>query len=184
MKKILFLISLTLLTFSNTASGGFFGDVFKTVFGDSFKKSSTEYKGNANNARCKVEYTQLDLNTGIETLVKYTVQFQISWIANGQNACYLSAQYSTDKINNWLDESKGNVITNMTVINCKERSLYGSKIFFLESEQRWGEYKSCADEFNMDLFGLLDHPKQWGYNVHKDRLIKDYKEGFKNYYGE
>jgi hypothetical protein len=185
MKKILFLISLTLLTFSNTASGGFFGDVFKTVFGDSFKKSSTEYKGNANNARCKVEYTQLDLSTGLETVVKHTIQHETKFLADIENTCYLSTQYATDKINNWLNKNKNNIIVDLSVINCKSRRLYSNKTRLLNVvENRWDEYKSCDDEFNTYLIDWLESPKQWGYNVNKERLIRDYEEGFENFYGE
>jgi hypothetical protein len=182
MKKILttFLISLTLLTFSNTAFGGFFGD----IFGD-FKKTSTTESGGVNNVRCKVEYTQLDLTTGIEKNVKHTVQYEVGYIAVGDSVMYLSAQDITEKINIWLNESPNNIITDLTVINCKERRLYGSKIFPLFiNEQRWSKYKGCEYEFNIKLIDLLERPKQWGYNVHKERLIKDYEEGCKNYIGD
>jgi hypothetical protein len=176
MKKI-FLILFILLTFNNSASAGFFGDIF-----GNFKN---EERGGVNKVRCKVEYTQLDLSTGLEKTVKHTAQYRILRIAYGTNSVYLSAQDLTNKINIWLNESKRNFITNLTVINCKERRIYGSKIFPLFiNEQRWSEYKGCADEFNIELINLLEHPKQWGYNVHKDRLIKDYEEGCKNYNGE
>jgi hypothetical protein len=181
MKKILttFLILFILLTFSNTVSAGFFGDIFKDFFGD-FKKPSTIEIGGVNNVRCKVEYTQLDLTTGLEIVVNHTSQFEVKTIAKDTNIMYLSAQDFTDKINDWLNESPNNVITNMTIINCKERRLYVSKISF-SNEHRWGEYKGCPDEFNIQLIDFLDYPKQWGYNVHKERLIKDYEEGCKNY---
>jgi hypothetical protein len=184
MKKILttFLISLTLLTFSNTASGGFFGDILKDIFGD-FKKASTTERGNVNNVRCKVEYTQLDLATGLEKTVKHTTQFFLLHLPHGGNVCYLSTQDLSDKINIWLNESPNNVVANMTVINCKERRLYVSKISF-SNELRWNEYKSCDNEFNAHLVDWLERPKQLGYNVHKERLIRDYKEGFINYYGD
>jgi hypothetical protein len=182
MKKILttFLISLTLLTFSNSASGGFFGDIFKDFFGD-FKKPSTTERGGVNDVRCMVEYTQLDLSTGLEKTVKYTVQYDLMGMV-GTNLLSLMAQDLTDKINIWLNESPNNVITDLTIINCKERRLYGSKIFPLFiNEQRWGKYKGCPDEYNIKLIDWLERPKQWGYNVHKERLIRDYEDGCKNY---
>jgi hypothetical protein len=183
MKKLLttFLISLTLLTFSNTASAGFFGDIFKGVFGDTEKPSDViGGLGNVNTVRCKVEYTQLDLTTGLEKTVKHTAQYNVRNIATGTNSMYLSAQDLTDKINIWLNESPNNVITDLTIINCKGRRLFTSMLFW-QSEERWGEYKGCEYEYNVELINLLDRPNQWGYNVHKERLIKDYEEGCKNY---
>jgi hypothetical protein len=82
-------------------------------------------------------------------------------------------------MNTWLNESPNNIITNMTTINCKSRRLYFNGAGLKMVENRWGEYKSCDDEAN-NLIDWLESPKQWGYNVHKERLIKDYEEGFAN----
>jgi hypothetical protein len=180
MKKIstTFLI---LFIFSNTTSAGFFGDIFKDFFGD-FKKPSLTSKGDVNNVRCKVEYTQLDLTTGLEKIIKHTAQYKVPHIARETNILYLSAQDLTEKINNWLNESPNNIITDLTIINCKESRIYIHKLFIFINEERWGEYKGCEDEHNIKLIDFLDRPKQWGYNVHKERLIKDYEDGCKNYY--
>jgi hypothetical protein len=182
MKKILttFLISLTLLTFSNTAFGGFFGDIFKDIFGD-FKKTSTTERGGVNNVRCMVEYTQLDLATGLEKNVMITYRYNVNNMARETNVMDLSAQDLTDEINIWLNESPNNVIADMTIINCKERRKYTNKFIPWIGGQSWGEYKGCADEYNIKLIDWLERPKQWGFNVHKDRLIKDYEDGCKNY---
>jgi hypothetical protein len=187
MKKLLtiFLISLTLLTFSNTASASFFSDIFRELFGDIEKPSDiVEDSGGINNVRCKVEYTQLDLATGLEKKVKHDKQHSMVSLVSGDSLLYLMAQDLTDKINIWMNESKNNVIADLTVINCKERRLYVSKIAFSLMEHRWSEYKGCADEFNIKLIDFLDRPKQWGYNVHKERLIKDYEDGCKNWIKE
>jgi hypothetical protein len=93
---------------------------------------------------------------------------------------YLTAQDLTDKINIWLNESTNNIITNLTIINCKERKFLFS-IAVWKSEERWGEYKGCEDKYNVELINFLERPEQWGFNVHKERLIKDYKDGCKNY---
>jgi hypothetical protein len=185
MKKIskIFLISLTLLTFSNTASAGFFDDIFD-FFGIDKNPPSTIKRGDVNYIRCKVEYTQLDLSTGLEKTVKHTVQYDTYDIPSKGDTLHLSAQDLTDKINIWLNESKRNVITDLTVINCKEKRLYLHKIFIWKSEYRWSKYKSCPDEFNIQLMDWLEYPKQWGYNVNKDRLIKDYEEGCKNHFSQ
>jgi hypothetical protein len=183
MKKIkIFLISLTLLAFSNTASGGFFGDVFKVIFGESDKKSwSNEEHSGVNRVRCMVEYTQLDLATGLEKTVKHTVQYVLMEVYGDYDVMQLSSEDLTKKINIWLNENENNVITNLTAINCKERRFYISKIFFWNNEQRWTNYKSCPDEFCIRLLSLIDRPEQWGYIVNKDRLIKEYEDGCKNY---
>jgi hypothetical protein len=179
MKKLtMFLILLTILTFSNTASAGFFGDIFKELFGE---EHPLEERGGVNNVRCKVEYTQLDLATGLEKNVKHTTQFEVRYIAKDTNIIYLTTQDFTDKINDWLDESKNNVVSNMTGINCKEKRFYTNQTSVWKSKQRWEEYKSCEDKYNVELINLLERHKQWGYNVHIERLIKDYEVGCKNY---
>jgi hypothetical protein len=86
-------------------------------------------------------------------------------------------------MNAWLNKSSSNIITNMTVINCKSRRLYSSKFTLRFVDNRWDEYKSCDDEFNANLIDWLDRPQQWGFNVHKERLIRDYEDGFENYEG-
>jgi hypothetical protein len=187
MKKIstIFLISLTLLTFNNTASAGFFGDIFKDIFGEPNKNPlplGEEEHTDTIEARCMVEYTQLDLSTGLEKNVKHTVQYVMIEMATVDDVLHLSAQDLTDKINIWLNKSPNNIITNLTIINCKEKKLYINQINILKGGRRWGEYKGCPDEFNILLMDWLERPKQWGYNVHKERLIKDYEDGCKNIY--
>jgi hypothetical protein len=182
MKKIIIFLFIV-LTFSNTASAGFFGDIFKELFGGSFKEPTTSESGGVNNVRCKVEYTQLDLNTGLEKTVKHTEQYPMVNMVEGDDLLYLMAQDLTDKINIWLNESENNIITNLTIINCKERKLYSSKIVFFLMEHRWSEYKSCPNEYNIKLIDFLDKPNQWGFNVHKEKLIKEYEDGCKNYIG-
>jgi hypothetical protein len=186
MKKLtIFLISITLLTFSNTVYSGFFGDAFKVVFGnfdeDPGEDPWIETHGLVNNVRCKIEYTQLDLATGLEENVKYTVQYDVTNMAKNEDVMSLSVQDLTDKLNDWQNKNSNNVITDLTIINCKERRLHASNFFFWHKEQRWSEYKSCADEFNVKLIDLLDKPNQRGFKVHKERLIKDYEDGCKNY---
>jgi hypothetical protein len=180
MKKLL-TIFLILLTFSNTALAGFFGffkDVADLMFDPAKSKISDK------NVRCKVEYTQLDLSTGLEKNVKHTAQYETKYIAHGNNLMYLSAQDLTKKINKWLNESPNNIVADMTGINCKEGDLVFSIYYIFHPQMSWDKYKSCEDKYNVDLINLLERPKQWGYNVHKERLIKDYEEGCKNYIGE
>jgi hypothetical protein len=191
MKRLLtiFLISLTLLTFNNNAYAGFFGDVYsffgKLVFGNGGNKlkKPTDVLGSGDivsTVRCMVEYTQLDLTTGLEKNVKHTEEYNIRSLEKGTYTTYLMAQDITDKINIWLNENPNNIITNMTIINCQEMRFFVS-VDVWKSEERWGEYKGCKDKHNVELINLLKHPNQWGFNVNKERLIKDYEEGCKDY---
>jgi hypothetical protein len=190
MKKILttFLISLTLLTFSNTASASFFGDIFKDIFGDfgepADKNPFGEKHGDVIEARCKVEYTQLDLATGLEKNIKYTADQETMYTARGSNTMYLATQDLTDKVNNWLDENPNNIIVNMTGINCKEKNAIIPVFNVARVGASWGEYKSCEDKYNIEFMNLLDYPNRWGYNVNIERLIKDYDEGCRTLYGD
>jgi hypothetical protein len=179
MKKIIIFLFIAVI-FSNNSSAGFFGDAFKVIFGES-KKPSVRDHSRANNIRCKVEYTQLDLATGLEKTVKHTEQYEKINIAEDSSILYLTAQDLTDKINIWLNESENNVITNLTIINCKERRIHFNEFFAFFNTEVWGEYKSCPDKYNIKLIDFLDHPNQWGYNVHKERLIDGYEEGCRDY---
>jgi hypothetical protein len=140
-----------------------------------------EKNGNINHIRCKIEYTQLDLNTGLEKTVKHTSQFKynvLHFYLPKADTCYLSTQDFTDKMNTWLNENPSNIITNMTVVNCKSKIVYYKQTRPLNAvEDRWGKYKSCDDEYNINLIDWLESPKQWGFNVNKARLIRDYEEG-------
>jgi hypothetical protein len=168
--KNLFLL-LIILTFSNY--------VFAFSLGNIFVKEEKR----TSNIRCKVEYTRLNLITGIETFKKHTAQFDLDRMskeAKEQDICHFSIQYLAVKINEWLNKSRINIIVNMTINNCKKK-ITDVPIWKVWSSGGgiWGKYKSCPDEFNIELFNEIEN-KQWGFNVHKDRLIKDYEEEFKN----
>jgi actin-related protein len=78
---------------------------------------------------------------------------------------------------------------NITEVSCKDRRFYSSQRL-INSGHRWSEYKICEDEHNLYLLDLLDDSSKKayldesskiynvikGYNVHKDRLIKNYEE--------
>jgi hypothetical protein len=180
--KRLIIIFLILSAFSNTASGGFFGDIFKEIFGEPKDQSEFSHAhGNVDNVKCKIEYTQLDLTTGLEKNIKHTYQYNINLIAKNDSVMYLSAQDLTDEVNIWLNESENNVITDLTIINCKERKPYMNIFFPWLDGYSWSEYKGCEDEYNAKLIDFLERPNQWGYNVNKARLIKNYEGGCKDY---
>jgi hypothetical protein len=173
MKKLTtrFLILFILLILNNSVSASFFGDIYREA-----KSTYKEY----HQIRCKVEYTQLDLATGLEKVVKNTVQFVLKHSPKNIDYCYTATQDLTDKINKWLNESPNNIITNSTIILCKEKVRNISKWVLFRSDKYWEEYKNCNDEYNIKLIDLIDYPRQQGFNMHKERLIKDYeKEEYK-----
>jgi hypothetical protein len=173
MRKLtsIFLILLTGLIFNNNAFAFNLSNIF-------FKEDKR-----TTNIRCKVEYTRLDLITGIETFKKHTAQFDLDRMSKGakeQDICHFSIQYLAVKINDWLEKSYNNIIVNMTINNCKKKisDIPAWKIW--SNGGVWGEYKSCQDEFNIELFDEISNLKQRGFNMHKSRLIKDYEEEFKD----
>jgi hypothetical protein len=185
MKKLTrFLILFILLFFSNYASASFFGDIFREI--------TSTYKEYFE-IRCKVQYTQLNLTTGLEKVVKNTVQFPLSHSPKNTDYCYIATQDIIEKINEWLNESPNNIITNSTIVLCKEKVRNVSKWVYFKSDKYWEEYKSCKDEINIKLIDWIEHPKQQGFNVHKERLIKgngkefkqlsDYTEEAENFFG-
>jgi hypothetical protein len=136
-----------------------------------------------------VEYTKLDLSTGAEETIKITTQINllnfdiVSLMTN-------AIRNLADKITYLASERVHNAIVNITEVSCKDRRPYFSKMNHFEVENRWSEYKICEDYHSIYLVDLLndyskkayvdDSNKQYkvnkGYNVHKNRLIKDYEE--------
>jgi hypothetical protein len=179
MKKLTrFLILFILLIFSNYSSASFFGDIFREIISthkEYFKIKSTHKEYFA--IRCKVEYTQLDLTTGLEKVIKNTIQFELEPIEN-LDYCYIATQDFVEKINEWLNESPNNIITNSTIILCKEKVRNVSQWVYFKSDKYWEEYKSCKDEINVKIIDWIEHPKQQGFNIHKERLINNTNKEF------
>ncbi len=99
------------------------------------------------NARCKVNYTRLNLITGVETNIKHTVQYtdRDSFDYNCSDANAPLAK----KIIDWLKKSKTNIIANTTSIYCKTRTDDG--IF----SNVWSAYKMCHSMYVGDLYFKL-----------------------------
>jgi hypothetical protein len=170
MKKLIRLFILfTLLILSNYTSASFFGDIFREL-----KSTHKEYF----EIRCKVEYTQLNLTTGLEKVVEDTTQFSLSHSPINTDYCYIATQDLIQKINIWLNESQNNIIANSTIVLCKEKVRDVSQWVYFKSDKYWREYKNCKDETNVKLIDWIEHPKQQGFNVHKERLIKINEEEF------
>jgi hypothetical protein len=117
-------------------------------------------------ARCKVEYTRLNLVTGVETRIKHTTQESDE--GNHDDNCTWYKYPLVDKMVNWLHQDRKNIIVDLSAMYCKTRTDDG--IF----SNKWSKYKQCHA---LDSQGLLDtviEPRyfedQRGYNAHKDRL--------------
>jgi hypothetical protein len=123
------------------------------------------------NARCKVNYTRLNLITGAETNIKHTVQYtdRDSFDRN----CGDADDPLADKINDWLKKSKHNIAVNVTAIHCKRRTDDG--IF----SNTWSDYKICHNIYSMGLiFQVVNYyPSQIGYEFDYCRFIGITEDG-------
>jgi hypothetical protein len=141
-----------------------------TLIGIAFINTAFAYGGILayDKNRCTLEYTQLDLITGVEKTIKHTTQFDLR---NHNDACLESANNLAFKINDWMRKDKNNVISNLTILYCKART----KNWFSSD---WSSYKACSAENNEATVGYLNWfnryygrgANQQGYNVHKQRL--------------
>jgi hypothetical protein len=125
-------------------------------------------------ARCKVNYTQLNLITGAEKNVKITTQYDDK--DDFDRNCGLAIGRLYEKINDWLKKSKTNILINMTAMYCKSRSKDG--IFSNE----WSDYKQCyiGDSQSIVLNIAGYYPNQRGYNAHRCRLLETTQEQMDN----
>jgi hypothetical protein len=117
-------------------------------------------------ARCKVEYTRLDLVTGIETHKKTTSQYYDE--DSLEDNCDMYNIYLADKVKSWLMEDKKNIIVDMSFMYCKTRTDDG--IF----SNVWTEYEQCdaydSAEILRSTEAFMYIKEQRGYNAHKLRL--------------
>jgi hypothetical protein len=117
------------------------------------------------NARCKVNYTRLNLITGVEENIKHTVQYTDR--DSLDRNCGDSYIILADKIIDWIKKSKINIVANVTAISCKKRTDDG--IF----SNVWSDYKICGGNHSMMLIFrvAIRHPDQIGYEFDKCRFI-------------
>jgi hypothetical protein len=153
-RYIMPIILLISLMFSNTASAGLFGI-------DGFLSDS--------DARCRLEYTQLDLRTGVQKIAVMTTQFDDR---GNQVICEKSATNMANKMSDWVEDSNSHIIVNLTKMYRKARETN----FVLW--HAWTDYKLCVyidDSLKYPgaiVKSLRDHNKI-GYNVNKDRILED-----------
>jgi hypothetical protein len=118
-------------------------------------------------ARCKVEYTRMNLVTGVEIRKKHTYQDDDWRNYPGEN-CSTYARDLAIKIENWLLESGNNILVDISAMYCKTRTDDG--IF----SNKWSEYEQCGASDSWWLLTLATELKgqqnQKGYNAHEDRI--------------
>jgi hypothetical protein len=139
MKKLtIFLISITLLTFSNSVFAGQY-----------YPK------------RCKVEYTQLDLITGVETIYKETSQFEV------EDHCMEGLERLAPKVYKWVDEKNTNIVTKINEFSCKVKNIFPYNSFYLK--YLWGIYRVCQTYKQKLSAYLVDkYPNKVGANIYKE----------------
>jgi hypothetical protein len=139
-----------------------------TLMGVTFINVAFAFDGwfSPDRARCKVEYTRLNLVTGIETHKKHTSQYYDENSLKGN--CSMYAIYLSDKIEDWLFESRHNIIADMSFMYCKTRTDDG--IF----SNVWSKYEQCSASDSAEILKSAEsftHIKeQRGYNAHELRL--------------
>jgi hypothetical protein len=125
--------------------------------------SNTIFAGENFEKRCKVEYTQLDLITGTETIYE-----EISSTFNVYNQCKEGLKRLSKKMYKWIDESNVNIITNISEFKCKIKNIETSIIFF---SYNWNRYRDCDGHIQKLSENLVnDYPNKIGAKVYKNSI--------------
>jgi hypothetical protein len=92
-----------------------------TFIGITFINVTFAFDGwfSSDQARCKVEYTRMNLVTGVEIRKKHTYQADVE--DDGKNCSMYSSKLAY-KIEDWLLESRNNIIVDISAMYCKTRT--------------------------------------------------------------
>jgi hypothetical protein len=138
-------LTILILTFSNS--------VFADVDDDYHEK------------RCKVEYTQLDLISGTETIYKNTSQFADV----GEGYCDEGLKKLSKKVYKWVDKKNTNVITKINEFQCKIKNV--SPFSGWNFDYSWGKYRDCETYIQKLSAYLVDeYPNQIGAKIFQDSI--------------
>jgi hypothetical protein len=136
------LLLLIILTFSNS------------IFARESEQSAYE-------KRCKVEYIQLDLITGTETIYKDTSQFKVL------DYCEEGLERLSKKLDKWVDKKNTNIITKINEFKCKVKN--GIPIFPWVTSYVWSRYRDCETNIQKLSAYLVDKsPNKIGANIYKE----------------
>jgi hypothetical protein len=95
--------------------------------------------------RCKVEYTMLDLITGVETDYKDTGQWRV------ENHCNMGAKNLDKKIAKRVQENTTSMITRLNAFECKIR---GERVWY-EIKLQWAGYYVCAEYHQKNIMRFI-----------------------------
>jgi hypothetical protein len=129
-----------------------------------FAEKSEYYK------RCRVEYTQLDLITGTETIYKDTSQFLVV------DHCEEGLKRLPEKLYKWLDEKDTNVIVRINEFRCQIGNVgrFTNWEWSLEStwfSYDWGKYRTCETYIQKLSEYLVDkYPNKIGANIYQESI--------------
>jgi hypothetical protein len=114
-------------------------------------------------ARCKIEYTQLDLITGTETIYKNTSQFEV------RDYCEEGLKRLTPKVDKWIDKNNTNLITKINEFKCKLKNT--ARHLLLNKLLNWNTYRDCKTYIQKFSAYLVDkYPKQIGAKVYQNSI--------------
>jgi hypothetical protein len=127
--------------------------------------------------RCKIEFTRLDLATGLEKEIKYTSEIDLDE-TDYYGTTDANSQALAKQINKWLNDDYKYILSNMKRLSCKVGYRYIHYLWKWIRETRWKEYKKCDNKDNDQFISYLDNSDtRIGYNVNSKRLIQyDYED--------
>jgi hypothetical protein len=130
-----------------------------------FAEASEYYK------RCKVEYTQLDLITGTETIYTDTSQFLVV------DHCKEGLERLPEKLYKWVDKKNTNVIVKINEFRCQIGNVgkFTNWKWSLNStylSYDWGKYRTCEKYIQKLSDYLVDkYPNKIGAKVYQNSTV-------------
>jgi hypothetical protein len=123
--------------------------------------SNSIFAGYIFEKRCKVEYTQLNLITGTETIYKETSQFEV------QDACKEGLKRLTPKVDKWIKRNSLNIISKINEFRCKDKNI--SDYSWAVIRKSWGVYRTCETYAQKLSAYLVDkYPNQIGASIYQE----------------
>ncbi len=113
--------------------------------------------------KCKVEYTQLDLILGQETIYKKTTSsFRDDYY------CETGFEKLSEKVSDWVYKNNTNVVIKISDFRCQIRN-YNDWKFDFSYGFGWGNYRKCDTYIERFVKYLVDkHPDKIGAGIYKE----------------
>jgi hypothetical protein len=129
----------------------------------------------SNQARCSIEYVEVDYNHG-ERIKYVTTQSDLAFNPDGgwiiADPCYKGSKKLATKMNKWMKKSTNNIILSIPRVNCKRKT----EDFFTSS---WSKYKECSELYRQLMIDKwLEYPHQWfkENNINNKKIMKNHPE--------